>query len=48
MTIERKLRNDPNFPKPMRLGDDGRIRLFNLDEVEAYERRAVAVGERGK
>jgi predicted DNA-binding transcriptional regulator AlpA len=36
MFIERKLRTDKNFPRPMRLG--GRLRLFDEDAIEAYER----------
>jgi len=38
MTIERKLRSDPNFPKAMRLG---RIRLFRLEDIESYERSKI-------
>jgi len=42
MWVERKLKNDPRFPKPIKLG--GRWRFFDLDEIEAYE-RACAGGE---
>jgi predicted DNA-binding transcriptional regulator AlpA len=40
MLIERRLREDPRFPRPMRLG--GRLRLFAEDEVEAYEKSFIA------
>jgi hypothetical protein len=40
MFVERRLRADPDFPKPMRF-DGGRTRLFALDEVEAYERSKI-------
>jgi hypothetical protein len=39
MFIERKLREDPNFPRVYRIG---RRRLFALDEIEAYERASIA------
>jgi hypothetical protein len=45
MYIERRLASDPTFPKPVKLG--GRIRLWVLDQIEAYERRCAA-GEAGK
>jgi predicted DNA-binding transcriptional regulator AlpA len=32
----------PGFPKPVRMG--GRLKLWDLDEVEAYERSCVAGG----
>jgi predicted DNA-binding transcriptional regulator AlpA len=40
MWVERKLKSDPRFPRPKKFG--GRLRLFDLDEIEAYERAAVA------
>ena len=40
MFVERRLKSDPTFPKPVKLG--GKLRLWDLDEVEAYERRFVA------
>ena len=42
MFIERKLKNDPTFPRPYH---PGRRRLFALDEVEEYERRSVTKKE---
>jgi predicted DNA-binding transcriptional regulator AlpA len=45
MFVERKLRDDPRFPRPMKLG--GRLRLFDEAEIEAYERGFVARGTRG-
>ena len=39
MTIERKLRDDPRFPKAYRFT---RFRLFDLDEIEEYERIKAA------
>jgi len=41
MFVERRIREDPDFPKAMRFRG-GRIRLFDEEEVEAYERKAVA------
>jgi hypothetical protein len=43
MFIERRMRNDPNFPKAMQF-PGGRLRLFDEDQIEAYERNAVARG----
>jgi predicted DNA-binding transcriptional regulator AlpA len=40
MTLENKLRKDPNFPKAIKL-PGGRLRLFLEEEVERYERAAV-------
>jgi predicted DNA-binding transcriptional regulator AlpA len=36
MTIERRIKTDADFPKPFKLG--GRLRFFDLDEIERYER----------
>jgi hypothetical protein len=41
MSLERKLRDDAAFPRPVRLLD-GRRRYFDLAEIEAYERAAAA------
>ena len=41
MLIERRLKSDPRFPRPMQFGK--RWRLWPLDEVEAYERSLVVV-----
>ena len=41
MWIERRLKADPNFPKPTTFGT-GRLRFWDLDEVEAYERACAA------
>jgi predicted DNA-binding transcriptional regulator AlpA len=46
MLIERRLRNDPDFPKPVRLGGGEKgsgWRFFDEAEIESYERRK-AVG----
>jgi predicted DNA-binding transcriptional regulator AlpA len=40
MFIERRLKSDPTFPRPVKFG--GRLRLWDLDEVEAYERKCAA------
>ena len=40
MFIERRLASDPTFPKPVKLG--GRLRLWDVDQVEAYERQFVS------
>jgi hypothetical protein len=45
MFVERRLKTDPNFPRPMKFSPNAK-RLFALDDVEAYERRAVANGGR--
>jgi predicted DNA-binding transcriptional regulator AlpA len=39
MWLERLLRNDPEFPRPKYFG---RLRFFEIEELEAYERRRVA------
>jgi hypothetical protein len=39
MFVERKIKNDPSFPKVYRIG---RHRFFDLDEIEVYEQRHVA------
>jgi hypothetical protein len=41
MTVERKLGGDPDFPKPIQLTPGGH-RLWDLQEIEQYERRAAA------
>jgi predicted DNA-binding transcriptional regulator AlpA len=38
MTVERLIRNDPTFPKAMRLN---RIRLYRLADIEKFERSKV-------
>lgn len=38
MTLERRIKKDPKFPRPKRLG---RLRIFEIAEVEAYERGLV-------
>lgn len=40
MFIDRKVASDPAFPKPGQFGN-GRLRLFRLAEVEAYERESA-------
>jgi hypothetical protein len=40
MFIERRLKSDPGFPRPRKF-DDGRIRFFDLDEIENYERSKI-------
>ena len=39
MWVGRIMRRDPSFPKPVRIG---RFNYWALDEVEQYERAAVA------
>jgi predicted DNA-binding transcriptional regulator AlpA len=41
MWIERIMQRDAKFPRPIYIG---RLRFWALDEIEAYERAAVAVG----
>jgi hypothetical protein len=38
MTVERKLKFDPSFPRPYHFT---RVRMFDLAEIEAYERGAA-------
>ena len=40
MFIERRLKSDPGSPRPRKF-DDGRIRFFDLDEIENYERSKI-------
>ena len=37
MWIERRLKSDPTFPRPKKFGNSA-LRLFDLDEIESYER----------
>jgi hypothetical protein len=39
MFIERRLKSDPNFPRPTKF--DGRIRFFDLYAIEAYEQTKI-------
>jgi predicted DNA-binding transcriptional regulator AlpA len=41
MFIERRLQRDPAFPRPRKLGGSS-IRLWDIEEIESYERAAVA------
>lgn len=41
MFIERRLKDDPAFPRPMKLGGSS-IRLWDEAEITAYERACVA------
>lgn len=36
MFIERKIKSDPRFPRPQKLGSN--IRFFKIVDVERYER----------
>lgn len=38
MTIERRLQNDPAFPKPIRFGH---LRMWKISDLEKYERSLV-------
>jgi predicted DNA-binding transcriptional regulator AlpA len=38
MWLERRLRSDPNFPKPIKIGPR---RFFRLSDLEAYERQCA-------
>jgi predicted DNA-binding transcriptional regulator AlpA len=46
MFIERRLKDDPKFPKPVRFRGT-RIRLVDEEEIEKYERDAVVAGVKG-
>lgn len=39
MWVERKLKDDPAFPRPTYFG---RLRFWNLPELEAWERQLAA------
>jgi hypothetical protein len=39
MWIVRKLKNDPDFPRP---SHDGRMLIFNIKEFDAYDRLLLA------
>jgi hypothetical protein len=39
MWLERRLKNDPRFPRPVKVG---RLRFFELSKLEAYERICAA------
>ena len=42
MTVERLIREDPDFPPPMRLGVGPRPhRRWPIDKIEAYERSRI-------
>ena len=45
MWLERKLKNDPDFPHPKYFG---RLRFWKIDELEAYERSAAAARQIAK
>jgi predicted DNA-binding transcriptional regulator AlpA len=39
MLIERLMKNDPDFPNPIKLGS--RKRLWSVEEIEAFERSKI-------
>ena len=41
MTVERRMEADPNFPRPILLGPKARVRLWDEEEIEKYERASV-------
>ena len=43
MFIERRLRDDPSFPVPLRF-TRSKIRKFREDEIVAYEKKAMSRG----
>jgi predicted DNA-binding transcriptional regulator AlpA len=46
MWVVRRLRYDPTFPRPIKLGGS-LIRMWALDEIEAWERSCVVNQRRG-
>jgi hypothetical protein len=46
MWVERKLKSDPDFPRPVTFGSS--FRFFRFDEIEAYERLCATKAIRGK
>jgi predicted DNA-binding transcriptional regulator AlpA len=45
MWIERRLADDPDFPKPIYLG---RLRYWRLADIEGWERARAAAGPKTK
>jgi predicted DNA-binding transcriptional regulator AlpA len=43
MFVERKMKKDPRFPRPIRPGGS-RLRLFDEEQIETYERISVGIG----
>ena len=41
MTVERRMDADPNFPRPILLGPMARVRLWDEEQIEKYERASV-------
>jgi len=41
MWIERRLKSDPTFPRPVKLGGSG-LRMFDLEQIEVWERACAA------
>jgi hypothetical protein len=37
MVVIKRLKSDPDFPRPYRLGRNGRVQFFAVDEIEHYE-----------
>jgi predicted DNA-binding transcriptional regulator AlpA len=42
MFLWRKLRDDPNFPRPLLMGGKNSRRFWYLSEIVAYERTLIA------
>jgi predicted DNA-binding transcriptional regulator AlpA len=40
MLIERRLKSDPDFPRPRKF-EGGRTRFFDIEEIERYERSKI-------
>ncbi len=40
MFVERRLKSDPEMPRPLRF-ENGRLRFFDLDAIEQYERSKI-------
>jgi predicted DNA-binding transcriptional regulator AlpA len=47
MWIERRLKGDPEFPRPVKLGSS-LLRMFDLDEIETYERACTATRQHAR
>ena len=48
MFVERRLKDDPTFPKPTRFGKGTGRRYWRIDEIEKWERARAAAAKQWK
>jgi predicted DNA-binding transcriptional regulator AlpA len=46
MTIERLIRNDPDFPPALRIGLGARTRLFSYEAIVEFEKSKIGAGSK--